>query len=352
MKKQFQVKCIIAVIISLILVIGLAGCGGTNQAGQTNNGGDSQKQYVMRIGTVTVQPQMQNETMEQFKQRLEAKLGDKVKVELYPASQLGTMQQMIQGLQNGSVQGVIIPSGYYATVAPAIGVLDLPYFFANGAQAARIMNSGGDKELAAYLATKGMVPLGWVESCDITILSKDPITRMEDIQGKKIRVFPNAISQEVINSLGASATTLDTAELSAAVQQGTIDGVYADPSLFWAMKLYQLHQNLLLAPKAGVLSTFMSSKTWLDSLPADIRDTICETAMETITEHMYDYVKQYYEDWNKEFRAAGVQIVEPSAEFNAQIKQATQSAHELYLSGGPENQKIYDALKVAIDNYK
>jgi len=352
MKKQFRLKCIVAVIVSLALVIGLAGCGGTKQASQTNNGGDSQKQYIMRIGTVTVPPQMQNATMEEFKKRLEAKLGDKVKVELYPASQLGTMQQMIQGLQNGSVQGVIIPSGYYASVAPAISVLDLPYFFSSSAQAARILNSGGDKELAAYLATKGMVPLAWVESCDITILSKKPITSLEDIKGKKIRVFPNAIAQKTINSLGASATTIDTAELSAAVQQGTIDGIYADPSLFRAMKLYQLQQNLLLAPKGAVLSTFMSSKTWLDSLPADIRDTIYKTAMETVTEYEYDYVKQYNHDVIEEFKAAGVQIVEPSAEMNAQFQQATLPAHELYISGGSENKKIYDALKAAIDKAK
>ncbi|MGQ9823987.1 MAG: TRAP transporter large permease subunit [Desulfotomaculales bacterium] len=79
------------------------------------------------LGTASAGEHQQNKTMEEFKKRLEAKAGDRITVENYPASQLGTAAQMIQGLQDGSVQGVLLPSGYYGSVVPQISVIDLPH---------------------------------------------------------------------------------------------------------------------------------------------------------------------------------------------------------------------------------
>lgn len=358
MKKQFRLKKIVAVIISVVLVLSIVGCGAgkeqasNNNSDKSNQGSSTQKQYVMRIGTVTVKPQMQAVTMEEYKKRLEAKLGDKVKVELYPASQLGTMQQMIQGLKNGSVQALVIPSGFYANVAPAISIFDVPFLFTNAEQGARILNSGGDKELAKYLATKGFVPMSWVQSLRPSFVSKKPVTKMEDFKGLKLRVFPNPIAQKTFSSFGASPTIVDTAELTSAIQQGTIDAIGGDASLFHSMKLYQMAPNLTIAPEGAVLSPFMASKTWLDSLPADIKDTVIKTAMETVTEFEYDYVKKYEADIMKDFAAAGVKVTEPSPEFNAQMKQASSAVHDLYKNSGPEAKAIYDSIKAEIDKAK
>jgi len=353
MKKQFRLKEIIAGIISLLLVLSLAGCGGGKEQPSKNSSDSStQKQYIMRIGTVTIKPQMQAATMEEYKKRLEAKLGDKVKVELYPASQLGTIQQMVQGLQNGSVQAVVIPTGFYANVAPAISVFDVPFLLTNAEQGARILNSGGDKELAKYLATKGLVPMSWVQSLRPSMVSKKPITKMEDFKGQKIRVFPNPIAQMTFTSFGASPTTIDTAELTSAIQQGTIDSITGDASLFASMKLYQQAPNLLIAPQGAVLAPFMASKTWLDNLPTDIKDTVIKTAMETVTEFEYDYVKTYEANILKDFEAKGVKITEPSPEFNAQMQQASIAVHDKYKNSGPEAKAIYDSLKAEIDKAK
>jgi len=118
------------------------------------------------------------------------------------------------------------------------------------------------------------------------------------------------------------------------------------------MKLYQQAPNLLIAPQGAVLAPFMASKTWLDNLPTDIKDTVIKTAMETVTEFEYDYVKTYEANILKDFEAKGVKITEPSPEFNAQMQQASIAVHDKYKNSGPEAKAIYDSLKAEIDKAK
>ena len=330
----------------LVSVVGCAGSGGKS-AQQAQQARPAQP-VLMRIGTVTVDPHQQNATMAEFKKRIEAKLGDRIKVELYPASQLGSIPQMVQGLQNGSVQALVIPSGFYGTVAPAINVIDLPYFFANSESAFKILNGGGDKELAEYLQTKGMVPLGWLLAPDRLVISRSPIAKLDDFKGQKIRTFPGPVAQGEINAWGGAATPIDTSEVPVALQQGTINGVASDVSFFHSMKLFQTAKYLLMAPKGAVTAPFMVSKTWLDGLPADIREAVTKTAKDAIMNYEADYVRKYAEKAMAEMKQGGLQVVEPLPEFTDRLRAASKAVHDKYVASDPQAPAIYDGLKKGI----
>ena len=120
--------------ITLTASLALSACGGTDTpasggtstptdtpAGQPSGGAtEITGSYTVRLGTPTGGKHQQNVTMEEFKARVEEASGGAITVELYPTSQLGTAAQMIEGVQNGTIEGVLIPSSYFASYAPAI----------------------------------------------------------------------------------------------------------------------------------------------------------------------------------------------------------------------------------------
>lgn len=341
-RKSVLVLTVVVMIIALILT----GCGGSKPADQPKVP-EAGKKIVMRMGTGSAGLHQQNATMAEFKKQLEAKIGDKIEVQIYPASQLGTMAQMVQGTQDGSIQAVFCPSGYFAQIAPVVAIIDLPYFFKNSDQAYKILNAG--TPLDSYMAGKGFVVASWLRGVDRVILSKKPIADMNDIKGMKLHCFPNPIAQEEIKAFGGVPTNIDTGDVSVALQQGTIDGTVSDVTFFNAMKFYVSAPNLTLAPHGAITNVFAISKVWLDGLSEDVRKAILETAKEVTVNFEYDYVEQFGKKSLETMVANGLKVVEPSAQFEADLQKASQAVHGKYISGGPEYQQMYNDIKAPID---
>ncbi len=124
--------------------------------------------------------------MDEFKKRIEAESDGKITVQLFPTSQLGTAAQMIEGVQGGTIEGVLIPSSYFASYAPAIAILDLPFLFATDGSASQqaydILNAG--TSLDKYLEGKGFVVGGFLFCANRYILSTHKIDSMSDLAGK------------------------------------------------------------------------------------------------------------------------------------------------------------------------
>ena len=128
MKKKLALILATAMTLSLLL----CACGSSENPGNSTQPGSDTEitgSYTIRLGTPTGGKHQQNVTMEEFKSRIEAASNGAITVELYPTSTLGTAPQMIEGVQNGDIEGVLIPSSYFASYAPAIAILDLPFLF-------------------------------------------------------------------------------------------------------------------------------------------------------------------------------------------------------------------------------
>ena len=135
-------KKTLALILALVMALSLVACGEkapADDGAAADDGATSNEitgTYTIRLGTPTGGKHQQNVTMEEFKSRVEAASNGAITVELYPTSQLGTAPQMIEGVQNGTIEGVLIPSSYFASYAPAIAILDLPFLFDSDGTAA------------------------------------------------------------------------------------------------------------------------------------------------------------------------------------------------------------------------
>lgn len=333
------------VALSLVLIMTflfLTGCA----SGPSQTTGNSGGTYTIRLGTPTGGKHQQNMTMEEFKKRIEAESAGKITVQLYPTSQLGTAAQMIEGVQNGSIEGVLIPSSYFASYAPAIAILDLPFLFAADGTASQqaydILNAGTG--LDEYLAGKGFVVGGYLFCANRYILTAEPINSKADLAGKNIWSLPSPTLQNELKAYGASPVTLDPGDIAVALQNGTVDGVCTDPTFYFSMSLFESAKYINKIPSSAMTNCFFFSETWIKGLPSDVKDMVLSTAKEVVAEYEYDYMKTFWQTAESKMVEAGVTIVEPDAALLAELESASVALHEAFKSTNSDCAAIYEEI--------
>ncbi|MBQ9032089.1 MAG: TRAP transporter substrate-binding protein [Parasporobacterium sp.] len=307
--------------------------------------------YTIRLGTPTGGKHQQNVTMEKFKEDIEALSGGAITVELYPTSQLGTAPQMIEGVQNGDIEGVLIPSSYFASAAPAIAVLDVPFLFpADGTAAARaqeILAAG--TSLDDYLYNKGFVVGGYLLGGNQYMLTTFEIKTVDDLKGKKMWTLPSKLLRESLELYGSQSVGLDPSDVATGLQNGTIDGVLNDCTFWKTQGLVDSAKCINLCPAGAFVNCFFFSADWIDTLPGEVRDLVLAVAKDVVNNFEVGYMTTYsQETLDTEVNDDGCTIYEPSEELLAAMKEATQPLHDEFKNTDGDCAAIYDEFVALI----
>lgn len=360
MKSKKVAVMVFAMILAFSLV--LAGCSGggdtgggsapastgsqSTAGGGTANTGDT---YTIRMGCATVLPSHPNYFMEQFKEALEAK-SDQFVVELYPANQLGSNVEMIQGLQNGTVQTVVLPIGFFTPTAPVMNILDLPRLVPDSEVQYEMLNNSeiGD-EFVEQISQKGITPLSFLYCVEKEMILDKEIKSFSDLKGLKIRGFDSDVAQAELKSYGATPVSMSTGDLAMALQQGAINGVHADVTMFAPLKLFEQAPYLIRAPYSAMSNCVMFSNIFLDSLPDDLRQLVEETVVEcreTTKTYTHDYIETCYE----QIEEGGGTLIVPDDTFYTEIDAAAKGVQEEYIGNNPDFQDLYDKVVQYVDD--
>jgi len=336
------------VIATCMFFVGCASNSASNdtEANDNANTGDVNEKIVMRVGTPTTNDPQTFE-MEKFKEALEKNSNGRIEVQLFPSCQLGSNSQMLQGLQAGTVQGLLEPTAFLGGFCSVLNVIDLPYFFKDVWSATTLLNGPAGDDLRSYLEKRGITTASFYPYGDRVTLAKFPVNSISDFNGKKIRVMGAKVLQDQYASWGGAGVPMDVPELYTALQQGTIDGLESAPQFFEMGKYYEVAKNLFMQPKGAEVTIFMMNKKWLDDLPDGLSEVVIKSAQE-----IQSVVEQNSKDSQtaaiEKMKAAGLEVQEASPELEAQLKAATESVHQKFLEENPDAKPIYDNLKQAI----
>jgi TRAP-type C4-dicarboxylate transport system substrate-binding protein len=200
---------------------------------------------------------------------------------------------MIDGLQLGTIEAYIGPADFYVGVDPRYGVLSTPMLFRDKDHATATVF---DPALNAYMLDvgipKGIAGLGIFGTGSSNYAAKNPIMRLTDFAGKKLRVNATAMEREKMRRLGATAVPLPLNEVIPSLQRGVIDGTMSGTAIFVAFKFNDIVKTITVTNDTMLVSLAVVSKVWLDKLPADLRKIVIDTgrAMQAKTH-----------EWEKEF---------------------------------------------------
>src|ERR1700756_2056796 len=167
---------------------------------------------------------------------LEKDSGGRIKPEIYPSSQLGSIPRQIEGTQFGAIQMAIIPPEFFVGVDERYEVMAAPGLVDSMAQGQRVAGDPVVLKLMLSLgADKGLHGIGMFIAEPSDIISKNPIRHLGDFKGKKVRTFASQFQSEAWSRLGATPVAMTLGDVLPALQQGAIDGAVAGMGPFTHM---------------------------------------------------------------------------------------------------------------------
>src|SRR5947208_2340510 len=179
----------------------------------------AQQPIVIKLSHVTTSDTAKRKGAEKFKELAEKYTGGKVKVEVYPNSQLFKDKEEIEALQLGSVQLLAPSTAKFAPLgAKEFEALDLPFLFADEASYARIMKGDVGKWLFKKLESKGISGLAYWDNGFHMVSANKPLLQPADFQGLKIRIPGSKIADQYFRIMGAIPQILAFSEVYQALQ--------------------------------------------------------------------------------------------------------------------------------------
>ena len=222
---------------------------------------------------------------QKFKELAEQYTEGKVKVEIYPNSQLYKDKEELEALQLGAVQ-MLAPS--LAKFGP-LGVqqfelFDLPMLFKDRDELRKITEGEVGKSLLAKLEDKGIKGLAYWDNGFKIMSANSPVIVPDDFLGLKMRIQSSKILEAQMEALGAVPQVMAFSEVYQALQTGVVDGTENPPSNMYTQKMHEVQKHATISRHGYLGYAVIVNKQFWDGLPDDVRANL-EKAMAESTEY-------------------------------------------------------------------
>lgn len=256
----------------LVLVLGVALISATSVYGQAK--------YVWKAGHNLSTEHPYHLGLVKFGELMAQKSGGKIKLEVFPSTQLGNERDVIEALQMGTVDITLVSTAPLSGFSNDFLVFDLPYILKDRENAYKVLDGPIGQKILGTLEKNSLVGLTFMENGFYNITSNRKIEKPADMKGLKIRSLENPLQVDTYNFMGGNAIPMAFGEVFTALQNKTLDATALTYSVIGSQKLYTVQKYLadtwhFYAP-AGLL---MSPSTF-NPLPADIKAVVKEAAKE------------------------------------------------------------------------
>jgi len=247
-------------------------------------------EYTIRFSHVEqMTGTVKGQSATKFKEYVEEKSNGRIKVQIYPNSELFGDSNEMQALQSNSVQMILPSTAKFTTVAKTMQVFDLPYLFNSIDEAVKVLGRDASQNAlhaVAYdnpdLKAKGFHVLGFVPGGFAQLTANKPLNVPSDLKGLTIRVQPSKVLERTIETWGGDATNLAYNELYNALQQGVVDGEINNYTSITGPKLYEVQKYLLETNESFVGFVLTINRNFFNGLPQDLQKVVEDASNEVM----------------------------------------------------------------------
>lgn len=283
----------------------------------------SAQQYRLRIGHDQPTGTMYDEGHMMFRKLVEERSTGRIKVDVFPAAQLGSEVAMIEGVRMGSLDASVAHVANASTVVPELALFSVPYLFKDRDHYERVL---GDPKfhdrIDALFAGKnlGLKVIGYYSAGVRTLYTRrGPATTPEALKGTKIRVMNNPVEAKVWNAIGTIPTPMNFGEVYQALQSGVLDAAENAPSVIETNRHYEAAKTIILTEHQRSICLVLINERKLASLPPDLQKLVLEATRDA-SAHERRRDSELNAQAIERMKAKGAQIVVPErASFEARI---------------------------------
>jgi TRAP-type transport system periplasmic protein len=312
----------------------------------------SAQQFTMKLSLPTINDVI-HEYFKTLKAGVEARAGGRIKLEIYPANQLGQLPAVVEGVALGTIEAASSANGFWVSLEPRFQVLDAPGLFDDVVHGNKVVNDPAIRSrLATFGADKGIEILAPGIYSPMMLLSHKAVRTVADFQGLKVRTQGGApIQVEPFKKLGILPVSLPLGEALPAMQNRTIDGMIAGVAPFTAFKYYDIAKPLTFLPATTLVAPITVNRQFMKSLGGELEAIVREESRKAevlFSTWNLDDIKRGEEVWRKN---GGEIITLPPAEAKRYLELVQPVATQV-LSANPTIKADYEAMLAAAAKYR
>ena len=304
------------------------------------------KPRIVRFGYGLVDDSNQGRAARFFAQEVEKATGGKMKVRAIGNASLGSDTQMQQALIGGAQEMMVGSTATLVGISPAMAVWDTPFLFTSYKEADTVLDGPVGEQVKSTLEPKGMVGLAYWENGFRNLTNnKHPITKLEDLNGIKLRVMQNNVFLDSFKALGANAVPLPFSELFTGLETKAVDGQENPFNTVISSKFYEVQKYLTVSNHVYSPWIVTVSKKWWDKLTPAEQKVLRDAAIKSRDFERQD-TRAEADKALAEVKAKGMQVNElPAAEVERMRAKLTDVNSSIAKSVG---QETWDAVQAAV----
>lgn len=272
------------------------------------------KTTVIRIGHSDQPDNEINVQLLHFADAVKERTNGEIEIQVFAAEQLGPNSEMVEQVEFGTLDAMMLPSGQEANYCPKFKALSLPFLFSDYDHVYRVLDGEIGEELLEGLSDHNMIQIAyWENGLRQFTNNKRAIEKPEDMKGLKFRTPEDAMTIAIFEAFGASASPFAFSELYLALQQGTFDGQENPVMNIWANKFQNVQKYLTMVNYQYQPKDMIFSLTTWNKLTAEQQEIIKEAALEFGAAHR-QAIRDKEADQLKELEEAGMEIGYPDVQ--------------------------------------
>jgi tripartite ATP-independent transporter DctP family solute receptor len=283
-------------------------------------------EFTLNVNTALTQTDPLFKGLEAFRDNVAKRTDGKIEVRIFPSSQLGKDEDVLEQARAGAGVAVVVDGGRLAVFEKEFGALGAP-FLASGYDGIRkVVVSDQFKEWVDNLhdsAGLQVLSFNWWQG-ERHLLTNKAINGPADLEGVRMRTPGAPVWMETIRAMGATPTPLGWTEVYSALQQGVIDAAEAQHPATLGSKLHEVVTHITKTGHINLITGLVASAAWYDSLPEDFQAIIDQEALKAGDIASYG-TRGALAEIEKELTANGVTISEIDT---AVFKEATAPVYD------------------------
>jgi tripartite ATP-independent transporter DctP family solute receptor len=271
-----------------------------------------EKPIVLKLGNVVPPTSSKNLACLKFSELVQKRSNNQIQVQVFPASQLGNEEDIVQGVVMRSVDLHWGDVAAYSSWVKEFYVFNAPLLFQNEKHWEAVVRGPMFDELVNRLSEKVPVHvLGRYWMGERYILTRDkPVHTPEDLRGLKIRVPTYGMFVPGYKALGANPTPINYGEVYMALQQGVVDGMENPVGLIRGMKFYEVTKYITLVPVINGVNVLVINKLIFSKLSPEHQKILVEAGEES-SRYLEELMKKEQEENLKFFEEQGLTVIQP-----------------------------------------